>query len=81
MDERRGTRLVTQRHLELESPVPPSTPVPEPPPEPVSSSPPPGRPPDRPIPPSNTSLLDRQLRWQRERGKFEAGHAVESEPK
>ena len=69
MEERSGSRLVTQRHLEVE-PVPSEPPsAPEEPPHPS----PPMRPVDSvPGPPSNRGLLERQLRWFRERARFES---------
>jgi hypothetical protein len=68
MEERSGPRLVTQRHLEVapgaaESPPDPEPPSPSPPPSPGTSA---------PVGPSNRLLLERQLRWLRERAKFES---------
>lgn len=79
MEERRGPRVVTQRQLEVEPTRAPSVPAPAPPPEgpprPVPALPPA----DRPIPSSNQGLLDRQLRWHRERTKFESARTAGEE--
>ncbi len=75
MEDRRGARVVTQRHLEVEPTREPPPTEPPPPPEAPPRAPAPSRPPEEPIPPSNRGLLDRQLRWHRERAKFEGGHA------
>jgi len=78
MEGRRGAGLMTQRRLEVEPPpaAPAVPPSPAPPPTP-SAAQGPVRPADRPVPPSNEGLLERQLRWQRERGRFEAVHPRE----
>jgi len=81
MAERGGPRVVKQRRLE----APPSTELPEAPPvAPPPSSPPPPittRPADEPVPPSNRSLLERQLRWHRERSKFESKSETGESPR
>ena len=80
MAERRGARLVTQRRLELAStPEPAAGPPPAPSPAPASS-PPPVRPADKPVAPSNRELLDRQLRWHRERARFESSRGTNDPP-
>jgi hypothetical protein len=68
MEERGSSRLVTQRQLEVEAPRPVS-----PPPTEDPAPAPPGAP-AAPIPaePSNRRLLERQLRWFRERARFES---------
>ncbi len=82
MEERHVARGVTQRHLELE-PAPPAAPelplppVPEPPPKPSPTLPPA----DAPIPSSNSGLLERQLRWHRERAKFETNRGAAQDSK
>ena len=76
MAERRSARLLTQRQLEVEPPAPALPEPPVPPPEAAPSAPP-APPPDRPIPPSNESLLERQRRWLRERSRFEASRSAE----
>jgi hypothetical protein len=81
VEERRGARLVTQRRLEVEHAPEPSVPEPAAPSGAPSRAPTPPRPPDEPIPPSNRGLLERQLRWHRERVKFEAGRAATEPPK
>jgi hypothetical protein len=68
MEERSSARLVTQRQLEVEprppdAGSPPVLPAPPPPPSP---------PPSLPRVPSNRDLLERQIRWLRERAKFES---------
>ena len=68
MEERPSPRLVTQRHLEVDTPPPAVAPPPEPPDRmlpPVVRSPPEAG-------PSNRGLLERQRRWLRERAKFES---------
>jgi hypothetical protein len=81
VEERRGARGVKQRHLEVEPPRPPPSEPPVPPPE-EPPRPAPAQPPaDRPIPPSNRGLLERQLRWHRERAKFESGRGAGEETK
>ena len=81
MEERHGSRLVSQRHFEVEPPpTPPISPAP-----PASSPPPPNAPTESPaaappsppgppprVDPSNRGLLERQLKWLRERAKFES---------
>jgi len=82
MEEHRGPRLVMQRQLEVEpkAPASPSTgeASPEPPSgpasEPTVEAPTAG-------PPSNQALLERQLRWYRERAKFESRRPGEEEPR
>lgn len=81
MEERRGARVMTQRRLEVEPVLEPSLPEPTAPSGPSPRAPAPSRPPDEPIPPSNRGLLERQLRWHRERAKFEAGGAGAESPK
>ena len=72
MEERRGARIVTQRHLEVEpAPAPPASP-PSPPPESPPAPPSPARSPSQPLEPSGAGLIERQLRWYRERAKFES---------
>ena len=73
MADRRGARLVTQRKLEAEPTTEPSAGPPPAPPGPPEASHPPARPANEPVPPSNRGLLDRQLRWHRERARFESG--------
>ena len=81
MEERRGARIVTQRHLQVE-PVPePSAPSPAPPPEPSPRAGPSLPPADAPVAPSNQGLLERQLRWNRERAKFESSRSADGESK
>ena len=63
---------MTQRRLEVEPTPAPPTPEPGPTPEVPMVPTTPARPADLPIAPSNRALLDRQLRWQRERAKFES---------
>lgn len=77
MAERRGSRLVTQRRLEVAPPVePPAASLPTiPSPSPSPSRP--ARPANEPVSPSNRGLLERQLRWHRERAKFENGHRTD----
>jgi len=82
MEGGRGAGLMTQRRLEVEPPplAPAGSPSPDPPPSPPAA-PSPVRPADRPVPPSNEGLLERQLRWQRERARFEEAHPNEGTPK
>jgi len=68
LEERESPRVVTQRQLEVDAPRP--DPPREPPPE-ASPSVPDSRPPI-PMIPSNLGLLERRLRWFRERAKFES---------
>lgn len=71
MEERRSPRLVMQRRLELEpirpSTAPTSVPAPEAPTRPPAIA----RSASAPLAPSNGALVERQLRWYRERAKFE----------
>jgi len=68
MEERGSPRLVTQRQLEIESPRASVAPARALPP---SETPTPATPPAA-SGPSNRGLLERQLRWYRERAKFES---------
>jgi len=85
MAERRGPRLVTQRRLEAAPPAAPPGVAPEtvsvsaPPRSP--SPPPTARPATEPVRPSNHALLERQLRWHRERAKFESGRPAPETPR
>lgn len=73
MEERSGPRLVTQRQLEVEPLRPASAPAPEAPARPPSAA----QAASSPVGPSNRGLLERQLRWYRERAKFEANRPGE----
>ncbi|MGA7476256.1 MAG: hypothetical protein WBW47_03445 [Thermoplasmata archaeon] len=64
---------MTQRQLEVEPPSPPAAPVPDPP----TRSPAAPRAASASVDPSNRGLLERQLRWHRERAKFEANRPAE----
>ena len=85
MEERSSPRLVTQRQLEVEPPRPAASPTSEVAPSKVpalanaTATPPPPAVPavSAPVGPSNLGLLDRQLRWYRERAKFEASRPAE----
>ncbi len=89
MEERSSPRLVTQRQFEIEPARPPSSPAsstisspvafPVSPPksEPANQTPPALPAVSTPVGPSNRGLLDRQLRWYRERAKFEANRPAE----
>jgi len=81
MEERRGSRLLTQRQLEVEParPAPPSPPAS--PPVASPPSPPVTRSPSEPVPPSNDGLLARQRRWHVERAKFESSRSTGENPK
>jgi len=81
MAERRGARLVTQRRLEVAPPVGPAVDPSPAPPAAAPTPPPSARPASEPVPASNRGLLERQLRWHRERTKFENEHpANETSP-
>lgn len=68
MAERSGARVVTQHQLEDGPPAETASPaLPPEPPTPLASSeraPPPA--------PSNRGLIDRQMRWLKERARFES---------
>lgn len=77
MEERSGPRLVTQRQLEVAAP--PADPTPA---SPAPSPDPPAAPvPSEPVGPSNRGLLARQLRWFRERARFESKRPDDEGPK
>lgn len=68
MEERGSSRLVTQRQLEAE----PAMSLPVPTPKSPDSSAPVALAIPQPQGPSNRGLLERQLRWFKERAKFES---------
>jgi len=78
MEERRGARSLMQRRFDVD----PETPPPPAPAEPPVETPPspPTPPPAAAVPPrapSGDSLRERQLRWLKERAKFEARRPAE----
>lgn len=80
MEEHRSPRLVTQRHLAVDPvrPAPSAAPASEPesPPAPAPSTS--GKAP--PVAePSNRALLERQIKWHRERARFESHRARDEE--
>jgi hypothetical protein len=78
MEEREGPRIVTQRLLAEGSAEPPvANPTSSPEPKPPAAT---GALPGPPAP-SNRGLLERQRRWFRERGKFEARRPENEGPK
>jgi len=77
LEERESPRLLTQRHLEGIG-APPSPPTPGPAAGPTS---PPSIPPNVPAERSNAGLLERQLRWFRERSRFDARPREDEGPK
>jgi len=78
VEERDRPGRLTQRKFEVES-----RPAPSPAPSELPTSPPPSPPekPVRPLVPSNQALLERQLKWFRERARYESRRTEEGEPK